>query len=102
MATSKRSRLATVLALVAITATAGAAGFACGKSSEVRADAAQTDPTAATTAPPPPVTAAQATATAAPVGVQTGPLSFAPVVKLADQSVVTINTAGEETRGVKG
>ena len=49
-------------------------------------------------------TASAATATAAPTtppapfeGVKTGPLSFAPIAKMADPSVVTIQTIGEES-----
>ena len=56
---------------------------------------------ASTTAP---TTTAAVTTTAAPVtpappfeGIKTGPLSFAPIAKMADPSVVTILTIGEET-----
>ena len=52
----------------------------------------------------PPTASAATTAIAAPTtpaapfeGVKTGPLSFAPIAKMADPSVVTIQTIGEET-----
>src|SRR3954447_16183840 len=45
-----------------------------------------------TATPPAPV----ATAPSTPVDVKGTPLSFAPIAKLADKGVVTINTLGEE------
>ena len=57
----------------------------------VLASAATSTPTLSNATPPP--------LPAAPVDVKTGPLSFAPVAKSADPSVVTIYTLGESEEG---
>lgn len=84
----------------------------CGRSKAARESDPALPPGATPVTSAPTLNAAVAEPKAAPPDVKTGPLSFAPVAKSADPSVVTIYTLGEEhpqgffarkrTRAMKG
>jgi serine protease Do len=94
--TRSRGTSAQVVALLAVLAT-----FACGKgggasSSGDPLPSGATSVQPLTTQPVAPVATAPAPARADIVDVKSGPLSFAPIVKNADPSVVTVNVVGRE------
>jgi len=89
--TGKAASPVAFVALATCLACGRATGRSHGDSQEVELPPAATAVTSEVSPPRPSPTAAEA-----PVGVRAGPMSFAPIAHLADPSVVTITTVGEQ------